>query len=112
MKGTRYRQAGSGAIEVLLIVFVIAALAAIGLFVYQQHTPTAPTNVCQTTNQQKSSTTTQARTDPYADWQTYNDTGYAVASGIRACLTNRAVCATLVPEALGKRVASWLDAAS
>jgi hypothetical protein len=60
-------QSGFSAIEVLLIVFVVAALAATGLVVYQRHKQSvakssAAIGTTQTTGQQKSGTTTQPAT--------------------------------------------------
>src|SRR5437588_468023 len=80
-------QSGFGVIEVLFVVLVVAALAVSGFVVYQRHKPSvvknsAATNQTQTTTQPQNTATQSAQPDPYQGWNTYNDTGYAAASGI------------------------------
>jgi Tfp pilus assembly protein PilV len=89
---TKPKQLGFSVIEVFLVVLVLAVLAVIGIMAYQQHKPSVVKNSSvtssnQTTTQPKSNTTNQpaqptVQPDPYQGWNTYNDTGYAAASGI------------------------------
>jgi hypothetical protein len=80
----RDRQSGFGRVEIVLIVFVIAALGVTGLVLYQRQTPSRAKNIAATspsqTTTQPQSTVTQSATSQ--GWNTYNDTGYAAASGI------------------------------
>ncbi len=78
MNRTANKQSGFSIIEIVLVVLVIGALAAIGLLVYLQHTTTKPTVA--TNSQQKSTTVTHPPTDPYQGWQTYCD------STVKACI--------------------------
>src|SRR5258707_21440 len=84
----RDRQSGFGTRALLLIVPVVAVLAATGLVVYQRHNKpssasnSAATGQTQTTTQPQSAATQSAQATTYQGWNTYNDTGYAAASGI------------------------------
>jgi Tfp pilus assembly protein PilV len=80
-------QSGFSVIEVLLIVLVVVALAVSGFVVYQHHKSastksTATTSQSQTNTQQQTAATQSTQPTPYQGWITYNDTGYAAASGI------------------------------
>jgi len=84
---TKRNQSGFSAIEVLLVILIVAALAVSGFVLYQRHKPSvvktsAATTQNQTTTQTKDTSTQSAQPDPYQGWNTYNDTGYAAASGI------------------------------
>lgn len=80
---TKKRRAGFSIVEVLIIVVVITLLAGAGWLVYQNRTKLTHTaaNSNRTNNHQQ--TNTKSHPDPYAGWQTFNDTGYGVATGIR-----------------------------
>ena len=79
---TKRRLAGFGVVEVLISVVVIAVIAGAGWLVYQNRTKSANTtsNSNQINNNQQANTKPQP--DPYAGWKTFNNTGYAVATGI------------------------------
>jgi hypothetical protein len=66
---------------------LIVALAVTGLAVYQRQKPSsartsAAANQTQTATQPQSTVTRSAQTNTSQGWNTYNDTGYAAASGI------------------------------
>jgi Tfp pilus assembly protein PilV len=72
----RDRQSGFGRVEIVLIVFVIAALGVTGLVVYQHHKPSnamnsAATSQTQLTTQPQSTVTQSAQANPYQGWNTY-----------------------------------------
>ncbi len=71
----------------MLVVLIVAALTVTGLVVYHRHKPSsaknsALTSQTQTTTQLQDTATQSAPPDPYQGWNTYNDSGYAAASGI------------------------------
>lgn len=89
------KQSGFSAIEALLVVLVVAALAVIGLLVYQHYKPTSGKNstaISRTTNaynqkvssapNENSTETPNTTTDNTTTWSTYHDTGYAASTGI------------------------------
>src|SRR6266566_6373100 len=85
--GRRKNQSGFSAFVFLLPVLVVAVLAVGGLVIYQHHKPSSATNSAatsptQTTTQPQSAVTQSAQPNPSQGWNTYNDTGYAAASGI------------------------------
>lgn len=85
MGGQEERQRGFSIVEAVLIVVALAIIGTVGWFVYQ-HDRTKVTNVAantnQSINQQKSATTTQPPSDPYAGWKTFTDNASAGTSGI------------------------------
>src|SRR6266702_1942117 len=81
MRG-RERQSGFGTIVILLTVFVIAALAVTGLLLFQHHKQDSARNSAATSTTQTSTQPQSTVTQSTQDWNTYNDTGYAAASGI------------------------------
>lgn len=86
MRGQRASQTGFSVVAVVIAVLAVGVVGVGGVLVYQHHRTTAKqtanANWSQATSQQKSATTTQTQSDPYAGWQTYKDTGNGVASGI------------------------------
>src|SRR6266480_2075540 len=85
-------QSGFSAVEALLIVLVIAALAGTGFVVYQRvkSPATASLQKSNANHQQTASTpsdsstkTTTGTTDSTATWVTFTDTAYAPSTGIR-----------------------------
>lgn len=75
---------GFGAVEVLVAIVIVVALALGGWLVWHNH---QSNKVADNKTNVQTSTTSKTKTqtppaDPYAGWQTYTDTGYSQASGI------------------------------
>ncbi len=78
----RDHQSGFGTVKIVLIVFVIAALSVTGLVLFQHHKQDSARNSAATSTTQTSTQPQSTVTQSTQDWNTYNDTGYAAASGI------------------------------
>ena len=78
----REHQSGFGTTVILLAVLVVVALAVASLVIYQRHKPNKANNSAATSTAQTSSQPQSTATQSTQGWNTYNDTGYAAASGI------------------------------
>lgn len=66
---------GFGAVEVVMVLVIVALLGVVGWFVYDRnHNKTTNTSTSTTPATKTTTPTTPKPVDPYAGWKTYNDT--------------------------------------
>lgn len=74
MGNIKKNETGFSAVELLIILVVVALIGGVGYFVYKSHHKTTPASVTtSTTTKPATKTTTPTPVDPYAGWQSYSD---------------------------------------